>query len=124
VVRHVETIPGQVFSVAESAGLDPTAQGVSFGAEVAANTRGLMFIESTASRIGMVALLPVGMSEISSVTITAAEGQQVKKGDELGYFSYGGSDIVIVFQRNSNVIVLTNADQRHRVGEQIAIAHS
>ncbi|WP_438289999.1 phophatidylserine decarboxylase associated domain-containing protein [Streptomyces sp. HUAS TT7] len=124
VVRHVETIPGQVFSVAESAGLDPTAQAVPFGTEAAANTRGLIFIESTGPRIGMVALLPVGMSEVSSVTITATEGQQVKKGDELGCFSYGGSDIVMVFQNQSNVTFSANADQRYRVGEQIAVAQS
>ncbi|WHM40737.1 phosphatidylserine decarboxylase family protein [Streptomyces sp. BPTC-684] len=123
VVRHVETIPGQVFSVAESSGPALAAQDVSFSAEVAANTRGLIFIESTAPRIGMVALVPVGMSEVSSVTITANQGQEVKKGDEIGYFSYGGSDIVMVFQKQSNVTVLPNADKHYRVGEQIALAH-
>lgn len=122
VVRHVETIPGQVFSVAETAGLAPTAPAGSFSTEVAANTRGLIFIESTAPRIGMVALVPVGMSEVSSVTITANQGQEVKKGDDLGYFGYGGSDIVMVFQKQSNVTFAADAGQHYRVGEQIALA--
>ncbi|MFD7169084.1 phosphatidylserine decarboxylase [Streptomyces violascens] len=64
---------------------------------------GLIFIESAAPRVGMVALVPVGMSEVSSVTITVHEGQEVKKADELGYFSYGGSDIVLVFQDKPNL---------------------
>lgn len=32
-------------------------------------------------------------------SITAEKDQPVKKGDELGYFSYGGSTLALVFQR-------------------------
>ncbi|MFE4934968.1 phophatidylserine decarboxylase associated domain-containing protein [Streptomyces sp. NPDC056649] len=91
VVRHVEVVPGQVFSVAETTGSGSAAQEFSLNSAAAVNTRGLIFIESTAPRIGMVCLMPIGMSEVSSITITAHEGQEVRKGDELGFFSYGGS---------------------------------
>jgi phosphatidylserine decarboxylase len=33
-------------------------------------------------------------------------GQQLKRGDEMGYFQFGGSDIVIIFQRGVDVELL------------------
>lgn len=63
-------------------------------------TRGLVVIESP---IGLVACLPMGMAQVSSVVITAEEGVTLRKGEELGYFQFGGSDFVMVFERASNV---------------------
>ncbi len=63
-------------------------------------TRGLVVIESP---IGLVACLPMGMAQVSSVVITAEEGVTLHKGEELGYFQFGGSDFVMVFERASNV---------------------
>lgn len=49
---------------------------------------------------GLVAILPIGMSQICSCNWedTVKVGAQVKKGDPMGYFLFGGSDIVMVFQ--------------------------
>ena len=49
---------------------------------------------------GLVAILPVGMSQVSSVNFEpdVVPGIAVKKGDPLGYFLFGGSDIVMLFQ--------------------------
>ena len=63
-------------------------------------TRGLVVIESP---IGLVACLPIGMAQVSSVVITAQVGVTLHKGEELGYFQFGGSDFVMVFERASNV---------------------
>jgi phosphatidylserine decarboxylase len=63
-------------------------------------TRGLIIIESP---IGLVACLPMGMAQVSSVVITAEVGVTLRKGEELGYFQFGGSDFVMVFERASNV---------------------
>jgi len=63
-------------------------------------TRGLIVIESP---IGLVACLPMGMAQVSSVVITAEAGVTLRKGEELGYFQFGGSDFVMVFERASNV---------------------
>jgi phosphatidylserine decarboxylase len=38
------------------------------------------------------------MAEVSSCTIEALRGQGVRKGDELGYFQYGGSSMCLVFR--------------------------
>lgn len=50
---------------------------------------------------GKVAMLPIGMSQICSVNFSEgiAPGVEVHKGQELGYFLFGGSDFVIVFQK-------------------------
>ena len=58
-------------------------------------TRGLVALE-TAS--GLVACLPVGMAQVSSVVITAEVGCVLRKGEEMGYFQFGGSDFVMVFE--------------------------
>jgi len=49
---------------------------------------------------GLVAILPIGMSQICSCNWeeTLAVGDVVRKGDPMGYFLFGGSDIVMVFQ--------------------------
>jgi phosphatidylserine decarboxylase len=98
VVRDVRIVNQLLFTEAESAGFDPHAGVLSLGYDAAVNTRGLAFIESPIETIGMVCVIPVGITEISSVTWTVRPGQQVRKGDELGWFSYGGSTLAIVFQ--------------------------
>jgi phosphatidylserine decarboxylase len=97
-VRKAKVVDGLMFSDAESAGPDPTAATYSQGYEASVNTRGLVFIESPDPILGMVCVMPIGITEISSVTIKVKEGQVVQKGDELGYFSYGGSSLCLVFQ--------------------------
>ena len=98
VVRHAQVVDGLMFSDAESAGYDPTAGTYSQGYQASVNTRGLVFIESPDPVIGMVCVIPIGITEISSVRIEVKEGDSVKKGDELGRFSYGGSSMCLVFQ--------------------------
>ena len=82
--------------------------------------RGLVIIES---EIGLVAVLPMGMAQVSSVVITCEEGQTLQKGDEISYFQFGGSDIVMVFERASNVCILAQQGVHHCVGRAIAKAY-
>lgn len=100
-VRQARVVDGLMFSDAESAGFDPNAGILSEGYDATVNTRGLVFIESEDPAIGMVCVIPIGITEISSVQIRVKEGDRLKKGDELGFFSYGGSSLAIVFQRTA-----------------------
>lgn len=61
-------------------------------------TRGCVIVET--EKYGLVALLPIGMSQVSSVNFeeTVKVGNTVQKGDMLGYFLFGGSDFVLLFQ--------------------------
>jgi phosphatidylserine decarboxylase len=91
-------VNGLMFSDAESAGFDDTAATYSQFYETAVNTRGLVFIQSDDPNIGMVCVVPIGITEISSVKISVSVGAKLKKGDELGWFSYGGSAMALVFE--------------------------
>ncbi len=65
-------------------------------------TRGVVTIDTAQSDcgdIGVVAVIPVGMAHVSSVVLTAVEGKHMAKGEEFGYFQFGGSDIIVVFQQ-------------------------
>ncbi|HEX8120415.1 MAG TPA: phophatidylserine decarboxylase associated domain-containing protein [Solirubrobacteraceae bacterium] len=95
-ITRAEVVDGLQFSEAESQGFDPDAGVLSAGYESAVNTRGLVYIET--ERVGTVVVMPIGITEISSITITVRPGQQVSKGEELGWFSYGGSTLCVVFQ--------------------------
>ncbi len=55
-------------------------------------------IECDDEAIGPVACVFVGMADVSSCMIEALPGQCVRKGDELGYFQYGGSTYCLIFR--------------------------
>ena len=38
---------------------------------------------------------------VGSIKTTVEEGQEVKRGDEFGYFAFGGSTIVVLFERGT-----------------------
>jgi len=91
---------GTYYSEADSEGKDavePT-NSQSYLAHVAA--RAIFLIEADDPVIGLVAFVPVGMSEVSSCKIAAKvkPGYHVEKGEELGHFQFGGSTHCLVFR--------------------------
>ena len=58
---------------------------------------------------GLAAILPIGMSQICSCNWedTVKVGSTVNKGDPMGYFLFGGSDIVMIFQEGVNLELFT-----------------
>ena len=77
-------------------------------------TRGIIIIETP--DYGHVAVLPVGMSQISSVVFenTVIAGEEVKKGEPLGRFLFGGSDIVMIFEKDAGFeITVPTAGEVH-----------
>ncbi len=64
-------------------------------------TRGVVTVDtsgSDAGDLGMVAMVPVGMSQVASVVLTATAGKPLAKGEEFGYFQFGGSDMILLFE--------------------------
>ncbi|MCH5217924.1 MAG: phosphatidylserine decarboxylase [Muribaculaceae bacterium] len=82
-------------------------------------TRGLVVIDSP---IGLVAVLPMGMAQVSSIVLTAEEGRTLRKGEEISYFQFGGSDIVTVYQQCSNVSITAQPGVHYKVGTRVAEA--
>ena len=78
--------------------------------------RGLVVIDSP--EVGLVAVLPIGMAYVSSVNLTTEVGAELRKGDQFGYFMFGGSDIVTVFQ-DSNVVLDAEVGKKYLQGQRL-----
>ena len=83
-------------------------------------TRGLVVLDSP---IGLVAVLPMGMAQVSSIIMTAEVGRTLHKGEEISYFQFGGSDIVTVYQQQSNVSLTACPGVHYKVGTRIGMAY-
>ena len=82
------------------------------------HTRGYVIIDSP---IGLVAIIPVGMGHISSVNFTLNEGTNLVKGQEIGFFAFGGSDIIMLFQKDK-IKFTAIKNEHYKQGQQIAVA--
>ena len=63
------------------------------------NARTVVLLES--EEFGKVAYVAIGAMLVGSIVITQKEGVDLRKGDELGYFAFGGSTIVVIFPQNT-----------------------
>ncbi|MBV9315321.1 MAG: phosphatidylserine decarboxylase family protein [Pseudonocardia sp.] len=92
--------PGTYYSEADSQGTDAVEPTHSQGYLAHVATRAVIIIESDNPIIGLVAFVPVGMSEVSSCVIHShvRPGYHLAKGEELGYFQFGGSTHCLVFR--------------------------
>jgi len=84
-----------------------------------AQARGLIVLEAA---IGLVAVLPIGMCQVSSVILTAEKGVTLRKGEEISYFQFGGSDIIVLFEAKSNVSFTAQPGVHYKMGTKIAQA--
>jgi phosphatidylserine decarboxylase len=78
--------------------------------------RGVLVIDTTGSPygdIGLVAIVPIGMAQVSSVHMTATRGSDALKGDEFGYFVFGGSDIIVLLQQQAALQIRTDTEYLH-----------
>jgi len=101
---EVDLVDGELVSS------DATTTGFEFS-----QTRGVLTLDTTSSpagNLGIVAVVPVGMPHVGSVVLTAAPGTQLTKGDEFGYFQFGGSDIILLFQADVETRIDTNSSPR------------
>lgn len=77
-------------------------------------TRSMVVIDTTGyANAGLVIAMPMGMAMVSSCNITLTLGQIVEKGDELGYFLFGGSDYVMIFQSQANFKIAASIVDEH-----------
>ncbi len=106
-VSPAETVDGNVVNTIEAV----EGTGYQF-----LQTRGLVVLETAH---GLVACLPVGMAQVSSVVITAEVGVALRKGEEMGYFQFGGSDLVMVFESRCGVVFDVVPDQHTPQGRRI-----
>ncbi|HEX4742906.1 MAG TPA: phosphatidylserine decarboxylase, partial [Caulobacteraceae bacterium] len=99
-ILGTRAVEGTYFSESESEGEDPAGPNNSqaYLSHVAART--IIHIRADDPTIGEMVVMPIGMGEISSCVIDGAirPGARVEKGQELGYFQYGGSTLCCLFR--------------------------
>jgi len=94
-IKKINTVPGLFFAA-------PTPEqdyAASFPFLSHVNTRTVVFIEPEDASIGNIALIFVGLTEVSSCQATVEEGSTVKLGDEIGHFAFGGSTCCMLFDK-------------------------
>ena len=62
------------------------------------NKRTSVIVESP--DFGRVMIICIGATMVGSVVLTSGEDVDVQKGDELGYFQFGGSTLLVLFQKD------------------------
>ncbi|MCH9612410.1 MAG: Phosphatidylserine decarboxylase proenzyme [Chlamydiia bacterium] len=78
--------------------------------------------ELKTDQYGDMAYVVVGATNVSSVVWTAEFNKRYKKGDEAGYFQFGGSTVVLVFEPGRVEFdrdILSHTEQRIEVLEQL-----
>ena len=91
---------GTYYSEADSEGPDAAEPQNSQGYLAHVAARAIILIEADDPVIGLMAFVAVGMSEVSSCLINpdVVPGYHLGKGEELGYFQFGGSTHCLVFR--------------------------
>ena len=123
-VKKAYVKEGLYFSQADSEGEDPTDQDHSEGYITNVQTRAIFFIECDDPGIGLVCVMPVGMVEISSCIINPiiVPGYHVTKGEEIGYFQFGGSTHCLVFRSGVIDTFFPKEGDYVQMGRKIALA--
>jgi len=75
------------------------------------------------SPIGLVAVLPIGMSQVSSVVMTANVGTSLRKGEEVAYFQFGGSDCIMLFEAAACVSLTAQLNVHYNQGTGVGLAY-
>ncbi len=124
-IRSTEIVNGTYYSETLAAGMDVGGPDLSQGYIAHVATRAILFIEADDPKIGMICVVPIGMAEISSCIIDPKikPGYKVQKGEELGYFQFGGSTHCVVFRPNVIEAFTVEENDKPNMGKQIAKAY-
>ncbi|XVF44714.1 hypothetical protein PTKIN_Ptkin02bG0146200 [Pterospermum kingtungense] len=92
-IEQFVNIPGCLYTV------NPIAVNSKYCNVFTENKRVVSIIST--SEFGKVAFVAIGATMVGSITFVKKEGDIVKKGDEFGYFSFGGSTVICVFEKDA-----------------------
>ncbi|KAL5787621.1 hypothetical protein ACOSP7_004570 [Xanthoceras sorbifolium] len=93
IIEKFVNIPGCLYTV------NPIAVNSKYCNVFTENKRVVSIISTV--HFGKVAFVAIGATMVGSISFLKKEGDVVKKGDEFGYFSFGGSTVICVFEKNA-----------------------
>ena len=116
VVKACKAVQGKVFLDVELNGDGEFhAPDSSVGAYEFQQARGVLVVD-TGGPAGLVASVPIGMAQVSGVDMyTKLKGKKIEKGDEFGKFEFGGSDTILLFQKNPDLYLWKNDPAHHPI---------
>ncbi|KAI8988405.1 phosphatidylserine decarboxylase-domain-containing protein [Mycotypha africana] len=91
-IRKIHNVEGQYFTV------NPMAIRTTLDV-YGENKRDIVYMET--EEFGQVAVVCIGAMMVGSIILTAGVGDYLKRTDELGYFAFGGSTLVVLFQKHA-----------------------
>jgi phosphatidylserine decarboxylase len=107
-IRCIRHVRGKLYTV------NPIAVASTYANVFTQNKRAVVIIDSP--QFGPVAVVCIGATMVGSIEFTAEEGKAYSKGDELGYFAFGGSTVITVFARGKIAI---DEDLLHNSGKSL-----
>lgn len=120
-LKSVTDVRGKLYTV------NPIAVNSTFANVFTQNKRAVVIIDSP--QFGEVAFIAIGATMVGSINFTAEVGKTYAKGDEMGYFAFGGSTTIALFQKDAVVIdadLLSNSlrslETLVKVGERLGVA--
>lgn len=99
-------VPGTYYSEIQAYPYDDAGPNNSQGYITQVAARAVILIESDNPTIGLMGFVAVGMAEVSSCIMKKINGEDLKKGDHLkkgdqiGYFQFGGSTHCLIFKKD------------------------
>ena len=108
VVRNVQRLDGSYYAAIDHAGEEGLKQSLPYLAHTAARA----FVVLETEPYGLVTCLFIGMAEISTNVVTVRIGQQVQKGEEIGFFQYGGSSYCLFFESDCQIQFAVSAHEQ------------
>ncbi|EYB23427.1 hypothetical protein FG05_11422 [Fusarium graminearum] len=134
-VVGIEQVPGTYYSENYFEGLagnwraaDPAAPNNSQAYLSAVATRAIIWIQAKNPTIGLMAIMFIGMAEVSACEFTVSIGDAVVKGQGIGMFHFGGSTHCLVFRKGVKLRFCNEppwnmaTEQNNRVNSALAIA--
>ncbi|CAO3631488.1 unnamed protein product [Mucor hiemalis] len=91
VIRKIHSIEGQYYTV------NPMAIRTTLDV-YGDNKRDVVYMDTEV--FGKVAIVCIGAMMVGSIILTAGVGDYLARTDELGYFAFGGSTLVVLFEKN------------------------
>ena len=60
-----------------------------------------------------------GAAVVSSFILTAEEGFTLRQGEEIGYFQFGGSNVVVMFESKRKIKIDALVGEHYKMGVQM-----
>ncbi|MEL6560122.1 MAG: phosphatidylserine decarboxylase [Bacteroidota bacterium] len=113
-ILNIAAVPGKVYlDVNMTSDGQFDAPDSSEGGYEFTQARGVVIMDA-GGNVGKVAVIPIGMAQVSGVDMyTKLQGKSVVKGQEFGRFKFGGSDIIMLFEKSPEQLYMFKEDPGH-----------